>query len=333
MDKVKRQSGIELARLICMFMVLAGHANGNIGQEVLIGDRGGAMLLINQFSLVCVDVFVMISGWFSIKASWKGAAKLLFQVFYVTALCVSVSIIVGTPVSFRKDVLPYLLLGSNYWFVVSYLILYALSPIINTFIEYSEEKVVRRVILVFFFLEFFFGFLLDKGHFDYGFSPISFMGLYMLARYVRLYPVKLFSHSIGFDLTVYTMLSLLSAIGIWFGYKWFGMGFHLNHYDSPLAVAASLFFLLAFTKMDFKSEVVNWLASSAFAIYLFHTHSLVFPYFREAVAFIQRGNGRVVSALLLAGFLLAVSLFCILLDKPRAFLWRKLFSFLKPTNN
>jgi hypothetical protein len=109
----------------------------------------------------------------------------------------------GLPVSFKKDLLPYLAFGYGYWFVISYLILYGLAPVLNAFIEETSEKEYRFVLYFYFTAEFIYGFLLDKGHFDYGFSPLAFIGLYLLARYARFYPGKLFSFGKWTDLAQY----------------------------------------------------------------------------------------------------------------------------------
>ena len=314
-----------------MMMVLVCHTNGYIGENDLTEGLGALRLLTNQFTLVCVNVFVMISGWFRIKASWKGACKLLFQVLYVTLLCSIVFLILGLPVSFRKDILPNLMFGTGYWFVVSYMILYALSPILNAYTDHAGQKEFGHVLIAWLSVEFIYGFLLDAGHFAFGFSPLHFAGLYLLARYARLYPGKLFSFGKGTDLAIYVGLSLISALIFWFSYKRFGMGFHLNHYDSPLAIAASLYLLLAFSKMHFQSRAVNWLASSAFAIYLIHTNSLVYPRYLDSVESIRASFGFPVSAFVLLGSILLVAMACILLDRPRIFLWGKISPVLTPS--
>lgn len=307
-----------------MLMVLACHANGYINESDLVGGNGIVRLLINQFCLICVNVFVMISGWFGIKASVKGAGKLLFQVLYITLICVGIALVLGWQISFRTHILPYLLFGSGYWFVVSYLILYALSPILNAFAEHTGEKTFRNVLIAWFGTEFIFGFLLDTGYFNFGFSPLSFVGLYLLARYARLYPGKLFSMSRGTDLALYTSLTVISVPLFWFGYKWFGMGFHLNHYDSPFAILASLFFLLAFSKMDLRSKTVNWFASSAFAIYLIHEHSIISPWYRQLFQTVgerfSSAGGFLIALLLIIG----IGLACILIDKPRELIWNSI---------
>ena len=319
----QRQSNFELLRLVCMLMVLACHANGFVNESDLIGCSGAIRVLINQFCLVCVNVFVMISGWFGINASWKGAVKLWFQVLYVTAFCLIIAKLACIPVSFKDDVLPYVLFGSGYWFVVSYMILYALTPVLNTFASTASRQTFRRVLIAWFLAEFAYGFLLGIGHFDRGFSPLFFIGLYLLARYVRLYPERVFSFKGGGDIGIYTAACLLSALLFWFGYKWVGKGFHLNQYDSPLTIIASLYFLLAFSKTHFSKTWINWMASSAFAIYLIHVHSLFYPTFKSWVAQIRDAYGLYSIGPLLV-FILAIAVACILIDKPRIWLWDRL---------
>lgn len=317
-----RESNFELLRLICMLMVLATHAVGYVQYSHLTGTEGYIRLIASQFCLVCVDVFVMISGWFGIKASWKGAANLLFQVIFCATLCFIVFLAVGLPVSFRQNLAPYLLFGSGYWFVVSYLVLYALSPVLNSFIKSASKKEFISVIAAFFLAEFVFGYLLDVGHFDYGFSPLFFIGIYLLARYVKIYPDRCFSLEWYYDILIYVAVTALSILGFIYGYKWFGMGFHLNHYDSPLCLVASLYFLLFFSKINISSKVINWLASSAFAIYLIHTNNLVLPYFRELFNHISEWFALPARFCISALASLIIAFLCIIADKPRILLWK-----------
>lgn len=320
--KDQRQSNFELLRLVAMMMIMVCHAIGYVNEEDLVGASGVLKLMTNQFFLADVNIFVMISGWFGIKASWKGAAKLLFQVGFLALLCFGIFAALGFPVSFKKDLLPYLLFGYGYWFVVSYLILYALSPVLNAFAEQASKKVFGCVLAAFFLAEFVYGFLLDAGHFDYGFSPLFFVGLYLLARYVRLHPGKIFSFNKWIDLAIYLSVSILSMIGFWFGYKWFGMGFHLNHYDSPLAVAAALYVLLFFSKLDFRSGFINWLAVSAFAIYLIHENTLVSPHYHLLLNQIRESVSLAVWYPLLFIILALLGLGFILIDKLRILAWK-----------
>lgn len=319
-----RQSNFELLRLLSMLMVMICHAVGYINETDLSGIDGVLRLAINQLAFVCVNVFVMISGWFGIKATFKGACSLLFQVIFLAVLCLVVFALMGHPVSFRKDLLPYLTLGYGYWFVVSYLILYFLSPVLNRFCDSASKKEFLFVLTGFFLTEFVYGFTLNIGHFDFGFSPLFFIGVYLLARFARLYPGKLFSMDKWADLAIYLGVSVISMFGLWFGYKWFGMGFHLNHYDSPLAVIAALFLLLFFSKLHVQSKTINWLAISAFAIYLIHENALVSPYYHQLFHELKVAVPLGFYYPLLLTTVSFIGLLCILIDKLRIFVWKKI---------
>lgn len=321
---IDRQSNFELLRLVAMLMVMVCHAVGYVQESDLVDLTGASRLVITQLCAVCVNVFVMISGWFGIKASVKGAVKLLFQIWFLALLCFGTFAVFGLPVSFKKDLLPYLLFGSGYWFVVSYLILYILTPVLNVFAQTAFPSEFRSVLIAFFLAEFVFGFLLDRGHFHYGFSPLFFVGLYLLARFVRLHPGRVTTFSKRTDFFIYLSLSVLSIFGFWFGYKWFGMGFHLNHYDSPLTILATLYFLLFFSKLKFQNKAINWLAVSAFAIYLLHENALVSPYYHLQFSWMRDNLPLYLYYPLLFCIVLILGLLFILIDKLRMFAWSAL---------
>ena len=266
----------------------------------------------------------MLSGWFGIRASWKGAAKLLFQVVFVAVLCFAVFAALGQPVSFKNDLFPYLAFGYGYWFVISYLVLYALSPVLEAFIRDVSESNFRKALYFIFAAEMVYGYILGEGSYGFGFSPIAFISIYLLARYTRMYPGKLFALNKTYDLLVYVLATVLSIIGLWFGYKLFGMGFHLNHYDSPLAIIASLYFLLFFSKLKIDSQTINWLAASAFAIYLFHENSLVSPYYHQLFSWLE--DTLPISAFYPLMFILLffIGLIILFVDKLRLFLWKRI---------
>ena len=313
---------MELLRLVCMFMVMVCHANGYINEGDLSGVNGAIGLIINQFCLICVNCFVMVSGWFGIRASWKGVAKLLFQVIFVSLLCFAVFAALGQPVSFKNDLLPYLVFGYGYWFVLSYLVLYALSPVLEAFVNNVSEKDFKKVLFFVFAAEMVFGYILGGG--SYGFSPLAFISIYLLARYAKMYPGKLFALNKTYDLLIYVIATVLSIIGLWFGYKLFGMGFHLNHYDSPLAIIASLYFLLFFSKLKIDSQTINWLAASAFAIYLFHENSLVSPYYHQLFSWLEKTVSTSAFYPLMFILLFFIGLIILFVDKLRLFLWKRI---------
>jgi len=263
----QRQSNFELLLIVCMLMVIATHAKLGGTPEISQADIQAnpslsfLWVLINQILVICVDVFVMISGWFGIKASWKGVGKLLFQVLFIALLCTLVCAALGVKV--LNGMTLACLVGAGYWFVPAYLVLYAISPALNMFIEEASQKTYINVLILFFACEFIYGYLFTMGIFDRGFSPMSFVGLYLLAAYIRKYPNKLTTLSKGWDFAIWFGITILSVLIFYFGNKYWGIGFHLNHNYSPLVIAASAYFLLGFSKIKMGyNKFINWLTGA-----------------------------------------------------------------------
>ena len=82
------------------------------------------------------------------------------------------------------------ILLKKYWFIQCYLILLAFSSVLNKFIDYSTPVHYRNVLASLFIIQVLWGWLpyaSNGGWYDYGYSPLSFFFLYLLARYIRKY--------------------------------------------------------------------------------------------------------------------------------------------------
>jgi hypothetical protein len=204
--------------------------------------------------------------------------------------------------------------------------MYLFAPALNTFVEHATRRQFATVLLSFLAFQCIYGWLWEGTKwFVAGYSAISFMWLYLLARYVRLHPVKwLWQRSKWFDLAVYLGCVAFFTIAM-FAIKWQGgRGGFLYFYNCPIVIVSALHLLLFFSKISLRSRLINWVAVSAFAIYLTHSSSFIGKYYD--VYLLQWFNqcsradfiGRAV--LLIVGVFIA----SILLDKLRLLLWRPL---------
>lgn len=94
-------------------------------------------------------------------------------------------------------------------------------------------------------------------------------------------------------------------------------------YSSPLVVIASFALFISFTKIKFTSKLINFIASSCFAVYLLHEHtsiskSLYRPFINQLYFSNSPYISNVVDVLL---WMLLVYFVAILLDKIRFALW------------
>ena len=91
---------------------------------------------------MCVNCFVLISGYFLINSKFKLKKVLnlyLVTIFYSILLFIPHCILYGFSLSnFIKSCLP--LLMGTYWFITTYVVLYLLSPFLNILIKNLSKK-------------------------------------------------------------------------------------------------------------------------------------------------------------------------------------------------
>lgn len=335
MTKKGRQSNVELLRIITMILVMIVHANfralsAPIVEEAVTAPSSAFLrFLTESFSIICVNVFVLISGWFGIHFKWKRFMEFLFQVFFFGfVIYVIICLIDPDKIRLIKNVL--MTDAWNYWFVKCYLFLYIVSPLLNAFVEKATQKQLLTILILFFTLQTFYGWATNGiTWFNRGYSGISFAGLYLLARYVRLYPTKWFTHSLIFDLLVYLVFVALNTLcAFWLtrtGHA--SISTRLFLYTSPFVILAAVHFLLIFTKFSITSKTINWIAASCFAIYLTHSNSFLAKPCYDNLIHNWFINESTISFLLYTGCLMfCVFWVSILSDKIRIFVFNKLFS-------
>ncbi len=175
-----------------MLLVLAVHANYfSIGTPSLGELREHVVptvtrVFLEAACLVCVNVFVLISGWFGIRRSVKGGVSYIFQCLFYSV------VIYGLFLLLRLDTFSHIKMFEAFyvyrgggWFVVAYLGLYILAPVLNAYIEKVSVRQLAMTVLGFYVFQTIFGCV---GHYDFfslGYSTLSFVGLYMLARLIR----------------------------------------------------------------------------------------------------------------------------------------------------
>lgn len=274
-----------------------------------------------QAFCICVNLFVLISGYFGIRFSVKGLLSILFQCTFYTILIAAVVLLttkggkdqVGIATVIRSC------LGIPYWFIPSYIILYILAPALEAFKNSVSQENYLRILICYFLAQAIYGVISDAGRFHLGYSTLSFIGLYLLSGYIRRYRPKIFSLPWSIDFLVYFGITFLCAF------------ISLRHpaagdvaYNSPGAILASVYFFLPFTKIHFHNKAVNWLAISSFSIYLIHLNVFVssgFKWFFQQI-FLRVPDYRYF--IISVPILLCIGLSCILLDKIRLFAWNHL---------
>lgn len=322
-----RDSNFELLRIVAMMLVMLVHANylslGNVTQSELHTMPLTAMVRIvcEQLCIVSVNLFVLLSGWFGIRPTVKKFASLIFQILFIGIVSVEACRLAGEDVSARafNDLL---YLGASYWFVPSYLILFCIAPVLNAYCERASKREFAKLLTGFFVMEMLFGWLTyDYGHFERGYSALSFVGLYLLAQFVRRHGERLRSFRWWQHLLFYLLFTAIPVAISTFGIYTKGKELGATMYSSLFVIAASLSLFLVFDKLRLESRAINWLASSAFAIYLVHQAPGMFDLYQKffSTAYEQMHGAWFIPFVLVAT--IVMGFVSILLDKVRMVLW------------
>lgn len=327
MNSKNRDTGIELLRIIAIVMVLVCHidfhAVGNPGIEEIMANPTGtvARVLFSSMSKCCVILFVLISGWFSINASFRGAASFLFQCLYFTLGGYLVMRILGlipeSPMAFLRC----FWFGESCWFEKSYFALFLLSPIINKYTEHTDKRHFAMVLFSFLAFQVIYGLTGSTAYINQGYSAFSFIAFYMLGRYARLY----FANTLKRPGTIFLVCTLANAL-LYIGLCRYGLEYLPMSYINPLVIAQGVALLLWINnlKMGYNRHI-NSVSKSTFAVYLLHTcPALWTPLFIPWSIYLHDTYSGIVYLLMVALTFVAIYVGASILDIPRKLIYERI---------
>ena len=326
MPKENRNTNIELLRIISMFLVLCVHADFlSLGVPDLNDfDSNQLVVIVRAFieslSIVCVNVFVMISGWFGVRASVKGLCSFIFQCLYFSLGLYFCSIFFLRPFSVQGLISS--LLMSSYWFIPAYIALYILSPALNAFLEKFNSKQVSIALLIFFSFQTIFGMTGIAKFIEFGYSCFSFVGLYLLAGFIHKNTPPVVNVDNWKLLLIYLSSSVIITIFFLIEIR-VGINLKTYSYINPFVIISSSSLLLVFTSLKIRhNRIINYLSSSIFAVYLLHLNKFcgkqLFVSINQTLYSQYEGIFAILSILI---FLILVMIIAIVLDQPRKLFW------------
>lgn len=330
-----RYSNIELLRIIATFLVLIVHADFFTLGEPSIAELQLSPLpsytryFIESLSIVCVNIFILISGWFGIHSSVKGLMKFIFQCsFFLIGIYIG-CILLGFSKLSLKGIAGCLGLLKWNWFLKAYVGLYLLAPVLNSFLQTVSQKMVLTFLILFYIFQTIYGWSGAAIYFEQGYSTMSFIGLYILARYFNLYcnfnniPSRFFFYLYLVSCCLNTALAIICN-------KWVPYNLDIYSYISPLVILSSISLFFTFVNMNIPcNKYINWISSSSFAMFLLHTNpGGGIQLFQKGVLSIYRSSSGIIFLLGTGLFLLIISIVAILLDQIRIALWNLLNSYM-----
>lgn len=293
--KRKRMANIELLRIVAMMMVVMLHylSKGHVLPAMTgpLGANGYAAWILETLSIVAVNVYMLISGFFLVESGFKCGrlVQLVCQTLFYSILVWLV--LLGTGVTGIGDLtlnrLLYYILPVQmelYWFVTAYVMMYLFSPILSTAVRHMSRKQLKyTVALLLLFLSVGKSVLPVQLELDSkGYDGVWFICVYLTASYLRLYGLDFFDRAkrgflcylascagiLGFTLAlriVYLRTGQLGTVLI--------NTYHYNHILNLFA-AVSLFYGFYHWKLPEGglSRLICRVAPYTLGVYLLHEH-------------------------------------------------------------
>lgn len=177
---MERKSNIELLRIVCMLLIILWHINIGFGgdKELSTFSLGN---ILNSITVMGVNCFVLISGYFGIRFNWGKLVSLIFQcLFYSVTISFVCHKIFGESLDFKTLFLP---ISSNvWWFMTVYVMLYLSAPFLNKAWDNmnSREKILTLLSLV--VINVWFGYCFKNDNNPSGHSYLQFVFMYIAGK-------------------------------------------------------------------------------------------------------------------------------------------------------
>lgn len=334
METHKRAVNLDLLRILSMFLIIFLHSIDHSG-VLEAADAGAtpAFLYVRfayQLTQVCVNLFVMISGYFLVTAEFKleKLAVLWLEVVFYSFVIKLVFMMTGernySLVSLISCFLP--IITGRYWFMTIYFGLYLLFPFLNMAIRsMTKNRMMACNIALFLLFSVWISIYpsfagMNSGR---GWGLPWFVVLYFAGAWFRLHYTP--NGKWGWKLAFWPILSLIVLLALIVGRQFSGAAETIARnwfkYDSIPAYLATLCVFAAFLNMDIKSAALNrWLtkiSANTLGVYLIHAHADLSPWLWDTLDLPRRMQSAAFP-LIQIGLVAAVFAVCSAIDMLRS---------------
>ncbi|MBQ8131393.1 MAG: acyltransferase [Bacilli bacterium] len=303
-EKTIRQSNYELMRIVSMFFIVFWHVLLHTGA---VNHSTGFLRYASLFLYLVLSVhtnsYMLVSGYFQYKKPIK--TKKILSVVGIAWFYNLVLTLIGlfllhyefTNLQLAQNTSPLNING--YWYITGYVLLMFFAPILNKFIENTNQKEHKTILIVFFILFSIIPFITRNSSINNdGRSILQFIFLYLIGAYLGKYPIEESYHfkknskeknriiyiSIFFSCMIIKFLVLQfgsifeNIYGSIIHDFYDTIAFTKDSFSSPMTLIASICFFLYFGTLDFKSKWINKISSLTLGVYLFHENRVTAKY-------------------------------------------------------
>ena len=326
-----RNSKIELFRILAAFSVLAVHFNGwflgglaskpDLGNSVELGQS-----IIASLFVVCVNCFILISGFFGVHLRLKSVWKFIIQLLGIFVPMYLLSCLSKVD-SFSVKTLAHncFVISRGGYFVQCYFLLLLISPLLNPLFE-QKKRNATFLTFVLVLTEFWLDAVMKQEAigFGHGYQALHFIVMYCCGRCISLYKEELLKVRDVLWIVGYFVCTFIS----WVLYV-SGVSFALT-YSSLFVIGSSVCLFIPFLRDRFENKVINWIASGSFAVYIVQFVNPGYYYLCRIDTALMSMNTYPMYLMKAAGVIVVFFMGCVLYDKVRQYATRPVDRWLYP---
>ena len=276
-----RNIGIDVLRILSIVLITVIHYisySDILDKDALLGGNKVLLLFFSALSTAAVNIFVLITGYFQSQKNVKieKCFVLWAKILIISVLLLCFAFVLGLKISIANIIKCFFPISTaHYWFFVTYLLLLALSPMINLILKNLSKKVhcgvcvMAGIVICLLFVENPFVIAdIYLGHFH---GIVWFVYLYVVGAYFKKHNI-----SISPKKSVPLLLLVLTVI---FSLKYFSASVLIEGNNSFLPFVLSVLLFLVFKEINvtsrFWGNVVTRLSACSFFVYIIQEHCLI----------------------------------------------------------
>lgn len=325
-----RNYGIDLLRLVAMFMVVILHV---LGQGGILSEAVRTQYVMAWFleivSYCAVNCYAIISGYVCYCDTqkiynYKRFLSFWFQVFiYSFGITLIAFILNPNAIGIRALLLSLFPIASKqYWYASAYAGLFFVIPWINKLLQSCNQKECSRLVLMLSTVFMLYGTLANKlgdcFSLNGGYSFIWLMILYIVGAWIKKCNIQTYINKKILMTGIIGSIILTWILKILFVENAFANLF--ISYTSITIIYIAFAFVVIFSKLqlgNYIKKVIKFFSPAAFGVYLIHTHPIIWGHFMAGsfTWILHSSHWLFVIEILISA--LCIFICCLLIEKAR----------------
>ncbi|MBO5088662.1 MAG: acyltransferase [Lachnospiraceae bacterium] len=322
-----RNWGIEGMKVFSMLLIVILHIF--IHSDLILSPTPTVLeknvYYLGQSICMCgVNCYAIITGYLCLDSKFRISRILnlwLIVLFYSVGIML-IDLICGSYGLDAEDILTCIFPMSmiHYWYFTEYFRLFVIIPILNFVVNKLSKKQLLVVLISLLLLG-----LCMASYIQHGYHFVWLAILYLFGAYIKRYPIQLNKVKKIILVFLYVGAIVLTWLQVSDVIQLFGV--RLLQYTSPTIFTVALILLILFSQLQVPNRirnVVGWMAKRSFAVYLIHTHMVIWDLIiaNSLVAFNSQTMG--VKGLIASSIVVMIFMCGCVIDECRERLWKRL---------